>query len=88
MRKGFSIKSASGSTRSVGLWHDLGVKPTFGRQLDQVARQIRCSSHATGNPFISAGSVIASGCRPSMIASTISGASRVIPIERHRRLLC
>jgi hypothetical protein len=33
--------------------------------------------HPTGNGRISTASVIAAGCRPSRIASTMSGASRV-----------
>jgi hypothetical protein len=37
----------------------------------------RCRPHSTGNGSISPGSVIASGCRPSRIASTMSGARSV-----------
>ena len=52
--------------------------------LVQLARCASCPSHSTGNPFISAGSVTPSACRPSMIASTISGASSVSRSTRQR----
>jgi len=42
----------------------------------------RCLSHLNGNGPISPGSVIRSGCRPSRIPDTMSGASSV---RRSRR---
>jgi hypothetical protein len=53
-------------------------------KIAQLACQTRCLAHSTGYPFISAGSVIPSGCRPSKIASTISGASSVSRSTRQR----
>jgi hypothetical protein len=44
---------------------------------------LTCACHATGNAFISTGSVMSTNCRPSRIASTISGA---ISVNRNTRV--
>ena len=48
------------------------------------AKRIFCSRHTTGNGSISTASVISTGCRPSTIASTVSGASSVSRRRRSR----
>jgi hypothetical protein len=48
-----------------------------GERGKQPINVFRCSVHVTANGRISTASVISADCRPSRIASTMSGASRV-----------
>jgi hypothetical protein len=81
-----SRPSASGSTWCFSFRQDSRVKPHSAFKMGQAARQIRCLAHSTGNPFTSAGSVSPSGCRTSVVASTISGERSVS--RSTRQLAC
>ncbi len=52
--------------------------------ISDAACPARCFAHSPGNAFINTGSVISGACRPSRIASTISGASNVRATIRPR----
>lgn len=69
----------SKSRRHSQMGATIAVDLAIGRRIAHRTHKLtyRCLSHSTGNLLISADRLISTGCRPSRIASTISGASNV-----------
>ena len=54
-----------------------GLPARLSIQIARIRQDFRCPSHSNGNPSSRSSSCSSAGCRPSRIASTISGASSV-----------